>query len=246
MAEIFMFRGGTPDFKAYHCEGDYARYMEPVDGPRMDATPPFNSHACGAFGQGWLNLHYPLVPNLFDTDAHKFMQDMLKEVKGVGDLLLTNWVPTRSYVDSIYFEVTKTDSLLDGVYITPVAVRGAWDFTENKTKYTEIAEHAAELQAAGITQFPLGTPKEGDVIYGMAKLNSDFTKLPPTFGHNIAKRDANTEQPTGPYDPAFGTVFLAYKITAGSTEAIKNIWKSNIEVYMSAKLVAFDGSSQIG
>lgn len=80
----------------------------------------------------------------------------------------------------------------------------------------------------------------------MAKLNSDFTKLPPTFGHNIAKRDANTEQPTGPYDSAFGTVFLAYKITAGSTEAIKNIWKSNIEVYMSAKLVAFDGSSQIG
>ena len=75
---------------------------------------------------------------------------MLKEVKGVGDLLLTNWVPTRSYVDSIYFEVTKTDSLLDGVYITPVAVRGAWDFTENKMKYTEIAEHAAELQAAVI------------------------------------------------------------------------------------------------
>lgn len=245
MADIIMFRGGTPDFKAYHCEGDTQDYMAPVDAPNQPHTPPFDSHADGAYEQGYLTLAYPLIPNLADTQAHQVMQRQLKRLQGVGDVIHLNWIPTRAYLDSIYFEVTHTDKMLDGVKITPVATRMYWDFASESYKTQRIAEFTAELTAAGITSFPLGTPQSGDVIYGMARLSLKPDALPSTFAHNIAKADADGKL-TLPYDNKFGFVTLGYEISAGSTEAIQSIWKSNIAVYMSAKLIAFDCPSQIG
>lgn len=245
MADIIMFRGGTPDFKAYHCEGDTQDYMAPVDAPHQPDTPPFDSHADGAYEQGYLNLAYPLIPNLAETQAHQVMQRQLKRVKAVGDVMHLCWIPTRAFLDSIYFEVTRTDKLLDGVKLTPVASRMYWDFNDETYKFARVAEFTAELTAAGITSFPAGTPQDGDVIYGMARLSLKTDALPSTFAHNIVKAD-NQGNLCVPYDNKFGAIVLGYEVSAGSAEAIQSIWKSNLAIYMSAKLIAFDCPSQIG
>lgn len=244
MANILMFRGGTPDFKGWFCAGQWPEFRLPVDVPHMPATPPFDSHADAAYGQGYLNLHFPLVPNLDDTRAHIWMQHALKGLKAVNDVALLNWIPLRSYVDSVFIEVTKVDSILDGVYFKPVAYRAAYNFTTEEVDYTPIADFDNEMTAAGIIQFPLGTPAGGDKQYGMALLNQDRTKLPYTYGHNLVERDA-TGKPTGGLDANYGAVLLGIQIVQGDPDKIAQIWRSNIAVYFSAKLLAFEGASQI-
>ena len=110
------------------------------------------------------------MPNLNDTVGHRWMQYGLKGLKAVGDTILTNWVPLRSYVDSVYYEANLFDKNLDGVYLKPVAYRVAWDFTNEEWTYTKIAAFTSQLSAAGIDKFPLGTPGGSDKIYGMARL----------------------------------------------------------------------------
>lgn len=245
MANVNLFRGGTPDYKGWMCEGQSAEYQPPFDAPHVPYTPPFDSHADGAYGQGYLNLQFPLVPNLNDTYGHRWMQNLLKGVKNVNDIIFTNWVPTRAYVESLYVEVTHTDAILDGVYVTPVAYRVDWDFTTEEYLYKEITAFTDELTAAGMTQLPLGTAQDGDRRYLMARLSTDGSKLPCTFGHNIVKRDKNGK-PTDGYDEYFGTVLLGLQVVQGDAEKIASIWKSNIAVWMSAKLMAFEGATQIG
>ena len=170
MAITNLFRGGMPDFKGWFCDGQFAEFTPPFDAPHAKFTPPFDSHADAAHGQGYLNLHFPLVPNLNDTVGHRWMQYGLKGLKAEGDVILTNWVPLRSYVDSIYYEANLFDANLAGVYAKPVAYRVAWDFTNEEWTYTEIAAFASMLASAGIEKFPLGTPASGDKVYGMARL----------------------------------------------------------------------------
>lgn len=170
MAITNLFRGGMPDFKGWFCDGQFAEFTPPFDAPHAKFTPPFDSHADAAHGQGYLNLHFPLVPNLNDTVGHRWMQYGLKGLKAVGDVILTNWVPLRSYVDSVYYEANLFDKNLDGVYLKPVAYRVAWDFTNEEWTYTKIAAFTSQLSAAGISKFPLGTPGGSDKIYGMARL----------------------------------------------------------------------------
>lgn len=257
MANVLIARGGESDYKGWMCDGQWAEYGPSYNTPQLDYTPPFNSHADGAHGQGYLNLHFPLVPNLNGTSGHHWMQNALKGLSAVNDILFTNWVPTRSYVSSIYFEVSKTDPMLDGVYVKPVAYRVSYDFTTQDWKYAAISDFATEMTNAGITEFPLGTPQEGeegepdgegtptDALYGIAILNTDSTKKPSTFGHNIVKRDS-TGTPIGGVDDYFGTVLLGLQITKGDASKIASIWKSNIAFYLSAKLHTFEGSTQIG
>lgn len=170
MAITNLFRGGMPDFKGWFCDGQFAEFTPPFDAPHAKFTPPFDSHADAAHGQGYLNLHFPLVPNLNDTVGHRWMQYGLKGLKAQGDVILTNWVPLRSYVDSVYYEANMFDANLDGVYVKPVAYRVAWDFTNEEWTYTKINAFTSQLSAAGIDKFPLGTPQNGDKIYGMARL----------------------------------------------------------------------------
>ena len=170
MAITNLFRGGMPDFKGWFCDGQFAEFTPPFDAPHAKFTPPFDSHADAAHGQGYLNLHFPLVPNLNDTVGHRWMQYALKNLKAEGDVILTNWVPLRSYVDSVYYEANLFDKNLDGVYVKPVAYRVAWDFTNEEWTYTKIAAFTSQLSAAGIDKFPLGTPSGSDKIYGMARL----------------------------------------------------------------------------
>lgn len=170
MAITNLFRGGMPDFKGWFCDGQFAEFTPPFDAPHAKFTPPFDSHADAAHGQGYLNLHFPLVPNLNGTVGHRWMQYGLKGLKAVGDVILTNWVPLRSYVDSVYYEANLFDKNLDGVYVKPVAYRVAWDFTNEEWTYTKITAFTSQLTAAGISKFPLGTPSGSDKIYGMARL----------------------------------------------------------------------------
>lgn len=218
MAITNLFRGGMPDFKGWFCDGQFAEFTPPFDAPHAKFTPPFDSHADAAHGQGYLNLHFPLVPNLNDTVGHRWMQYGLKGLKAVNDVILTNWVPLRSYVDSVYYEANLFDKNLDGVYVKPVAYRVAWDFTTEEWTYTKITAFTSQLSAAGIDKFPLGTPSGGDKIYGMAR-------LVPASGTSQLTNGAVTGTVTGTADgtSVTGTATGSVTNTAGTAATMADM-----------------------
>lgn len=287
MATVNLFRGGTPDFKPAFCKGDWAEWMPPFNAHHYKDTPPFDSHADAAHGQGFLNLQFPLIPNLAGNWSHHWMQTALKNLSAVGDRIYLAWVPLRSFVLSQYIEVSAVDPLLSGVYFKPVAARVSWNFTTQQWEWKDNTTYSAAVTASGVTEFPMGTPApaavpqtlvamqaEGDdgggddgsggdgggdggdddtpttetedALYGFINLYDVSKGTPPcTFGHNLVKTDAEGK-PTGGLDSYYGGVVLGYEITQGTADKIQQIYRSNIAVYMSAKLLAFEGSTQIG
>lgn len=256
MAYIHLYRGGTPVFKPMFCAGTGAEFTIPFDAQHQPGTPPFDSHADAAHEQGYLNLHFPLVPKLADTRAHAWMQNLLKNVKNANDVILTNWIPLRSYLDSYYIELVTPDDDLTGVYVTPAAYRIAPDPTDYENPdaitITEIADFSTELAAvAGAARVPLGKPTHGtDKRYLMARFSngsvtsggSTSATLPWSFGHNMVYDNNGTLTPE---DDFYGAVVLGLKVT-GTSSKIPNIATGNFELYISAKVLTFEGSSQIG
>lgn len=245
MADISMFRGGTPLFKPKFCRGDWPEFTAPFSGPQYEDTPPFNSHGCGAFDQGYLNLYFPLNPNLQQNDAHKWMREAMRNLKAVGDILQLAWVPLRSYATFQYFEVSRGDELVDGVYLKPVAQRMSWDISEREWKIETNSEYEAAVTASGVGQFPCGKIKASDQQYGLINLLPAAGKLPCTFGHNLVKCDENGN-PTEGLDEYYGGVILGLQIAEGSAQAISDLWKSNMCIYMCVKFQSFECSMQAG
>ena len=248
-------RGGQPDFKGWMCEGQWQEYGPAYSVPRMPDTPPFNSHADAAYGQGYLNLHYPLIPDLAGTTGHVHMRKALAQLKKVGDVFLTNWIPNRAYLDSIYVEATRYDPALKGIALKLVSYTAKWDFTTQDFDYTENTDFATE-----IGEFPLINLEKQDATggkaYGFVHFNYTAGTNPSTLKHDIVKFDEKGH-PTSGYDESFGTALIGFQVvkakdgaaTPDSGEldaAVKLIATSNIAVYLSAKLLAFEGSTQIG
>lgn len=245
MANVTMYRGGSPDFKPMFCRGDWAEYGPPISTPHYEDTPPYNSHADGVYEQGYLNLAFPLNPNLQRNDAHKWMREALKNVSAVGDIIRLNWIPLRTIGVFQHFEVTRGDELIDGVYVKPVAERCHWDIAKKEWVYEENADYAAAVTASGVGQFPLGSIKDGDQQYGVINLLPAAGKMPCTFGHNLVKYD-DQGVPTEGLDQYYGGVVLGLQIAEGSEEAISNIWRSNCCLYTCIKILAFEAPTQVG
>lgn len=246
MATVNMFRGGSPDFKAMFCGGAFAEFGPPFSAPHYDFTPPYNSHADGAQGQGYLNLWFPLIPNLQQNDAHKWQRNALENLTAVGDIIRFAWVPLRSYVVAQHIELVQGDELLDGVYVKPVAERVHWDISKKDWVWETNADYAAAVTASQVGQFPLGLPKNTDQQWGFINLApKQGDQAPCTFGHNMVSRD-DKGNATGGLDNYYGAVVLGLEIAEGSEEAIQNIWKGNFALYTSAKLLQFECATQVG
>lgn len=240
MANVNLFRGGTPDMKGWYRRGDWPEFLPPFGGPMMPATPPYNSHADAAHGQGYLNLHFPLVPRLADTTAHHWMGIALRKLATQGDCIYTNWVPLRSVVTLMHWEVTKWDESLEGVTLTPTSARVAFDFDAKEFVTMENTAYDTVITGASVSAFPLDKP--GDTGRYAFVENTD---LMCTFGHDIAKLNADTGEPEDGLDDYFGSVLLGFKVTGGEDEVIAKLWKSKFAIYSSYKCLAFEGASQV-
>lgn len=240
MVEVNLFRGGTPEFKGWFERGDYAEFKPPFSAPQMPSTPPYNSQADAAFGQGWLTLSFPLIPRVQDTTAHFWMSEGLKHLSSVGDRIYTNWVPMRSIVHILHWEVTRWDSELEGVYLRPIAVRVKFNHDTKEWEYEDNSDYSAMLTSNSVTQFPLGTPADGDTLWAFANNTTPLC----TFGHNLLKVSSGSVT-TEPMDDYYGAVLLGYEIAEGSDEKIANIWRGNFALYSSFKIEAFVSASQV-
>lgn len=257
MANVNLFRGGTPDYKPMFCKGEFAQWGPPFTAQHLDDTPPYDSQADAAQGQGYLTLQFPLIPNLWGNYAHHWMQTALKGITKVNDIMWLNWVPLRSFAIAQHIEVNKVDPILKGVTVKPVASRVSWDFDAEDWKWVTNTEYAAKVADAGVTEIALGEFSTTYQQYAFINLmpagatrgtGENATTEPPipcTFGHNIVRYDEDGV-PTGGLDNYYGGVVLGLQIVRGSEKAIAQLHKANFALYSSTKIVQFTCGTQIG
>lgn len=242
MATVNIFRGGTPLLRAYYCEDDAPQFEPPFSTPRLRGTPPFNSHADGAHGQGYLNLDFPLVPVLDDTEAHRWMQKGMKPLKNVGDIIRLAWVPQRSYVTAIYCGVTDPDPAFSSVAVSLIAERVKFNFNSGTWVYTEDPDFATAMGTANVAQLYIGDTTQTPY---MVKFFEGTDERMATFSHDVVSRDASGNV-TGYWDKYGGYVMLGLKVVAGNTEEISMMYRGLYSIHFSAKLAQFEGRTQIG
>ena len=168
MAITNLFRGGMPDFKGWFCDGQFAEFTPPFDAPHAKFTPPFDSHADAAHGQGYLNLHFPLVPNLNDTVGHRWMQNGLKGLKAVGESVA---IPLRYYFNNLVSTLNLCESMKKFGVKTIV-------FSSSATVYGDPAEiPIKETTPLGKTTNPYGETKQmiERILADTHKANPDWS-----------------------------------------------------------------------
>lgn len=245
MATIDLFRGGVPIFRPAFCCGDFPQYMPVCNMQHFEGTPPVDEHSEAARGQGYLNLNFPLVPNILDTDAHRWMRTPLSQLRKSGDIIRLIWIPRYGYVDSLWMQLTKYDTMLDGVTVTPIAERYWWnpETGECEFKANDLFEEAMNTYA-NATKLSLGTPAAastdapGDPLYIFARFPQVDNVLPWSWGHDIYVFDANGK-PTAPADEYCGNVCFGLKIE-GPDSAIADIWRGKFELWINMKYLQHD------
>ena len=243
MATVNLIRGGAPVFRPAFCCGAYPEYNPICNIPHFPGTPPFDTHAEAAHGQGYLNLMYPLVPNLLDTDAHRWMQTPLQALAAKNDVIRLIWIPTYSYVDSLVIVQTQYDEQLAGVKVQPISERYWWN---PSTKECEYKDNALFTQAfstyANATSINLG---DASTQY----IHCRFPQVDNTqnwaFGHDLYKYNASGE-PTGAYDAYTGMAVFGLRIIDGAAAKIKTIWQGNFELWINLKVFCHECSGFTG
>lgn len=265
MASVNLFRGGNPEYKPIFCRGEYAQWGPPFTAQHLDDTPPYDSQADAAQGQGYLTLQFPLVPNLWGNNSHRWQQIALQGIKAANDIMWLNWIPLRSFALAQHIEINKVDPVLKGVTVKPVAARVSWDWTTNDWKWTMNIAYANKVTAAGVTALGLGEFSDTVQRYAFINLmpsgvtgasldtSGDDPTLsttaddvvPCTFGHNLVKYD-DDGNPTGGLDEYYGGVVLGLQIVQGTAAKLALLPTANFALYMSTKIVQFTCGTQIG
>lgn len=144
MADARIYRGGSPDVRVRMCEDDFPQFNPPLEMTHKKNTPPYDSHADGAYGQGYFTLGMPIKPTLMDWQRRAFKEANL----GVGDVIQCIQIPIDGYATGISFKCISSDPALAGATVKLVALERSYNSTTEMFETTPIpdVEDAATAQ----------------------------------------------------------------------------------------------------
>lgn len=149
MGDARIYKGGTGDVKYIMCDKDYPQFNPPLEMTHVKGTPPYDSHADGAYNIGYFTLGMPIFPSRDDWQYRAFDDAKL----GVGDVIQCIQIPIDGFATAISFKCNAEDPRLAGATVKLVSLERKYNVTTGlwETTPTTTVEDAAT--AAG-----LGTP----------------------------------------------------------------------------------------
>lgn len=113
---VKFFRGGTPETRYMWSERDYAKFGPDFATNTIEGTPPYDSHADGAYNLGSFVLGMPINPSIM-----KWQRDAIRDKKlAVGDRLWLFWIPEDHYGTFMNVKIAASDPKLAGASVKPV------------------------------------------------------------------------------------------------------------------------------
>lgn len=115
MANLGLFRGGSPVVKYSWKDSDWAQFEPPFGQATLEDTPPYDSHADGAYNAGDFVLGFPLKPNLGGMDWQR--RALANAKLAVGDVLQLIWLPADHMATFLNIKSIGSDSNMAGATI---------------------------------------------------------------------------------------------------------------------------------
>ena len=169
MSNISLYRGGTPKVRFVWCAKDHPEYGPAFsqkhlgtqnelfsDELPVQETPPYDSHADGAYNAGNFVLGMPIAPRNRGMIAQR--KALEKKPLAVGDVLQCMWLPEDHVATFLNLKSITADPNMAGATIGLV-VQNATPAADGEFVYTEDTDFAdAVVAQCGANSFKVDEP----------------------------------------------------------------------------------------
>lgn len=245
MANISLYRGGTPEVKYIWSAADHPEYRPPfsqrhlgaqsdlfADEHPLEETPPYDSHADGAYNMGNFVIGLPVAPRTRGQVAQrKALQAQSLEV---GDILQCIWLPEDHIATYLNLKSITNDANMAGATVALV-VQNATPDKNGEFHYVEDTDFAdAVTTQVGSNSFAIDKPFNAFV--SLFKANGDYAV--PMYSKPalpVAHDAPDSTLPTYPTYKIFGLKILS--LPTKSEVAFADMLSA---IYMSLRMEAFE------
>ena len=245
MANISLYRGGTPEVKYIWSAADHPEYRPPfsqrhlgaqsdlfADERPLEATPPSASPAAGAYNMGNFVIGLPVAPRTRgQATQRKALQAQPLEV---GDILQCIWLPEDHIATYLNLKSITNDANMAGATVALV-VQNATPDKNGEFHYVEDTDFAdAVTTQVGSNSFAVDKPFNAFV--SLFKTNGDYAV--PMYSKPalpVAHDAPDSTLPTYPTYKIFGL-----KILSLPTKSEVSFADMLSAIYMSLRMEAFE------
>lgn len=231
MANIPFYRGGTPVVKYIWDENTTPDFVPPFSENNNEDTPPYDSHADGAYNLGHFVLGMPIKPNGAGMTWQR--KKLANQTITAGDVIQLAWLPADHIATFLNLKSVQVQDDLAGAKIALVAQKLTFDDDGNPV-YTEDSDFDAAVQAqVGANSFNLNEPFNAFVSL-FKKVGDDGYAVPMYSEPSLPAKDS-AAQPTKGFYYVFGI-----KVLALPTNASVSLASMRKGVYFSVHMDAFE------
>lgn len=242
MTNYNLYRGGTPEVRFMWSKKDYSKFNPPLTAKHLGAahklfgndefqdTPPYDSHADGAYNLGNFVIGASINPNgrgmISQRTAFKYQKI------AVGDVLQLIWLPEDHVATLLNLKSINWDSKMAGATVALIVQNGTPNADTGEFEYTEDTDFAAAVTAQhGSNVFKVD--EAFNAMISLYKVNGDYAV--PMYGQPCLPAKDESTSGTAPVYKFFGLKVLSLPTDANVTFA--DMRKS---IYMSLRMEAFE------
>ena len=248
MANISLYRGGTPEVKYIWSAADHPEYRPPfsqrhlgaqsdlfADERPLEETPPYDSHADGAYNIGNFVIGLPVAPRTRGQAAQR--KALQAQPLEVGDILQCIWLPEDHIATYLNLKSITNDENMAGATVALV-VQNATPDKNGEFHYVEDTDFAdAVTTQVGSNSFAIDKPFNAFVSLFKA-VGVDKEYAVPMYGKPalpVAHDAPDSTLPTYPTYKIFGLKILSLPTKSEVTFA-----DMLSAIYMSLRMEAFE------
>jgi len=229
MANIKLYRGGTPTVNFMWRESDYPEFNPPFANPNYKDTPPYDSHADGAYNLGDFVLGMPVNPN---NVGMTWQRKMLAENPiAVGDIIQCAWLPEDHFATALNLKSVAVDAHMAGATVALVTQTVQYDATGAYTITEDSFLDDAVTAQLGSNVFNVDEPFNARV--SLFKVENGYA-VPLYSDPSLPAKDASSSATYGKFY-VFGLKVLS--LPTDSKYSFADMLKG---IYMSVRMQAFE------
>lgn len=235
MADVSLFKGGTPVVNYMWCEKDYAQFVPPFGRPNLQESPPYDSHMDGAYGSGlaYFTMGMPVRPNRGQIGGgmlwqKKALADKNPDVDDFIDLIV---VPQNHYVTGINFKIMASDAHMAGAAVALTARK----LTYSADGTYELEEISDITDALAAQSQPSSIPVDVPCNVFVSTVSTDTGYAVPLYANPTVPPTTEGGEPT------FGSdLILGVKVVSLPTDSNYKLHHMLNGWYLSVKVAGFE------